>query len=118
MGEGSEEWHEVFELGHYPHRKNTSTINLYVFRIDLDLLKLRNYCTKLIKKNQPQKHLWLKYFKQPFQFPGVWVHGIELLFAQSLPKLTSTSTVEVGSGLIKICALESMPNTDCRYFSV
>jgi hypothetical protein len=45
-------------------------------------------------------------------------YGIGLLLAQSLPSLTSTSTVEVGSGLIKICELESMPNTDCRYFRV
>ena len=45
-------------------------------------------------------------------------YGIELPLAQSLPSLTSTSTVEFGSGLIKTWALELIPNKACRYFNV
>lgn len=46
------------------------------------------------------------------------IYGIELLFAQSFPRNTSTSTVDAGSGLIKICVLEVIPNTACKYFNV
>lgn len=45
-------------------------------------------------------------------------YGIELLFAQSLPNRISTSTVEVGSGWMRICVLCEMPNTACKYFNV
>ena len=79
---------------------------------------------KLFKQDQPQCYLRLKYFKDLIILAGdgeessMKPYGIVLLFAQSFPSLTSTSTVEVGSGRIKIWVLESMPNMDCRYFSV